>query len=46
MWRRFRRRSMAPRRPLLFPAQIGIVMVSALCILGGLAVVVWVLVGR
>jgi len=37
---------MAPRRPLIFPAQIGLVMVSVACILGGLAVVVWVLLNR
>jgi hypothetical protein len=43
MWRRFRRRTFAPRRPLIFPEQIGIVMVTALFILGGAAVVVWAL---
>lgn len=46
MWRRLRRRSFAPRRPLLFPEQAGIVIVTALCVLGGLAVVVWALVVR
>jgi hypothetical protein len=40
MWRRLRRRSFAPRRPLIFPEQIGIVLVTALCIAGGLAAVV------
>jgi hypothetical protein len=43
MWRRLRRRTFAPRRPLLFAEQVGIVLVTALCIAGGIAVVVWVL---
>lgn len=46
MWRRFRRRTFAPRRPLIFPEQIGIVMVTALFILGGAAVVVWAFIAR
>ena len=46
MWRRFRRRSLAPRRPLIFAQQVGIVIVTALVILGGAAVIVWALVGR
>lgn len=44
MWRRFRRRTFAPRRPLMFPEQAGIVLVTALCIAGGIAIVVWVVV--
>ena len=44
MWRRFRRRSMAPRRPAVFPEQWGLVLVVTLVILGGIAVVVAVLV--
>jgi hypothetical protein len=40
MWRRFRRRSMAPRRPAVFPEQWGLVLVTALLVLGGIAVVV------
>ncbi len=39
MWSRFRRRSLAPRRPAVFPEQWGLVMVVVLALLGGLAVV-------
>jgi hypothetical protein len=42
MWKRFRRRSLAPRRPAIFPEQIGLVMVTAGAI--GLGIVaVWLL---
>ena len=37
MWRRSRRRSFAPRRPLAFPEQAGLILVTALALLGGLA---------
>jgi hypothetical protein len=40
MWRRFRRRSLAPRRPAVFPEQIGIVMVTAAAIVGGVVALV------
>jgi hypothetical protein len=40
MWRRFRRRTFAPRRPAVFPEQIGLVMVTALAIAGGVAAIV------
>ena len=43
MWTRFRRRSMAPRRPTVFAEQWGIVLVTALVVLGGVAAVVWAL---
>jgi len=46
MWRRLRRRTLAPRRPLMFAEQAGIVLVTALCILGGVALIVWQLVLR
>jgi len=36
---------MAPRRPALFPQQYGLAMVTALLLLGGLAVVLWVVLG-
>jgi len=39
MWGRFRRRSLAPRRPAVFPEQWGLVLVTALLVLGGVAVV-------
>jgi hypothetical protein len=32
---------MAPRRPALFPQQYGLALVSAILLLGGLAVVLW-----
>ena len=43
MWARFRRRSMAPRRPAVFPEQWGLVLVTALTVLGGVAAVVAIL---
>jgi hypothetical protein len=45
MWRRVRRRTMAPRRPALFPQQYGLALVTAILLLGGLAVVLWVALG-
>jgi hypothetical protein len=32
---------MAPRRPALFPQQYGLALVTAILLLGGLAVVLW-----
>jgi hypothetical protein len=40
VWARFRRRTLAPRRPAVFPEQWGLVLVTALTVLGGAAVVV------
>ncbi|MEA2272924.1 MAG: hypothetical protein QOI98_1632 [Solirubrobacteraceae bacterium] len=37
-WRRHRRRSFAPRRPLAYPEQTGLIMVTALAIVLGLVV--------
>ena len=45
MWRRVRRRTMAPRRPALFPQQYALALVTAILLLGGLAVVLWVALG-
>ena len=39
MWKRVRRRSFAPRRPAVFPEQWGLVLVTTLAVLGGLALV-------
>jgi hypothetical protein len=39
MWKRFRRRSLAPRRPAVFAEQWGLVLVTALVVLAGVAVV-------
>jgi hypothetical protein len=36
---------MAPRRPALFPEQYGLALVTALLLLGGLAVVLWLVLG-
>jgi hypothetical protein len=36
---------MAPRRPALFPQQWALALVTALLLLGGLAVVLWVALG-
>ena len=43
MWARFRRRSMAPRRPAVFPEQWGLVLVTALTVVGGVVAVVVIL---
>jgi len=40
MWRRHRRRTFAPRRPAIFPEQIGLVMVTVAAIVGGALVVI------
>jgi hypothetical protein len=45
MWRRLRRRTFAPSRPAVFPEQWGLVLVTALAILGGVAAVVYALWG-
>ena len=45
MWRRVRRRTMAPRRPALFPQQYGLALVIAILLLGGLAAVLWFVLG-
>jgi hypothetical protein len=41
MWRRLRSKSMAPRRPAVFPEQWPLVAVSALAVLGGVALAVY-----
>jgi hypothetical protein len=43
MWARFRRRSMAPRRPVVFDDQWALVVACVLALVGGIAVVVAVL---
>jgi hypothetical protein len=40
MWRRFRRRSMAPSRPAMFPDQLGLVLISVAVIAFGIYAVV------
>jgi hypothetical protein len=41
MWRRSRRRSFAPRRPLAYSEQAGLILVTALVVVLGLAGVLW-----
>jgi hypothetical protein len=43
VWKRFRRKTFAPRRPAVFPEQYGLVMVTAVAIALGIAAVVLVL---
>jgi hypothetical protein len=45
MWRRLRRRTFAPTRPVLFPQQWGLALVTAAAVAGGIAAVVWALLG-
>jgi hypothetical protein len=44
MWNRVKRRTFAPRRPAIFPEQWGLVIVTAIVLLGGVALVVYALV--
>jgi hypothetical protein len=43
MWRRLRRRTLAPNRPVLWPEQWALALVTAAAVIGGIAVVVIVL---
>jgi hypothetical protein len=45
MWRRVRRRTMAPRRPLLFSGQYALALVTAILLVGSVAFVAWVVFG-
>jgi len=45
MWRRVRRRTMAPRRPILFPGQIWLALVTGILLVGSIALVVWAIAG-
>ena len=44
MWKRLRGKTLAPRRPALFPEQYGLALVTAIVLLGGVALVVYLLV--
>ena len=44
MWKRYRRKTFAPRRPAVFPEQWGLILVTFLCIAMGVAAVVLVLI--
>ena len=43
MWRRFRRKSMAPRRPALFEEQYALALLTAIVVIGSIVAVVVVL---
>ena len=43
MWQRYRRRSLAPRRPAVFREQWPLVIITLLVIAGGIAAVIAVL---
>jgi hypothetical protein len=45
MWRRLRRRTMAPSRPAVYPDQIGLLLLSLAVIAGGIYLVVRLFVG-
>jgi hypothetical protein len=45
MWKRLRRRTMAPSRPALYPEQVGLLVFSLLAIGGGVYVVVRLAIG-
>jgi len=45
MWRRLRRRSLAPRRPVLFEQQYALALVTAIVLLGSIVGVVLILRG-
>jgi hypothetical protein len=45
MWRRFRRRTMAPSRPIIYPEQLGLLLLSIAAIGGGIYFAVRVLFG-
>jgi hypothetical protein len=40
MWKRLRRRTMAPSRPALYPDQVGLLVFSLLAVAGGIYAVV------
>jgi hypothetical protein len=40
MWRRLRRKIMAPRRPILFPEQYWLAAVTALVVIGSIVALV------
>lgn len=41
MWKRLRRRTMAPHRPAVFPEQWGLLLVTALALIGSIAFVAY-----
>jgi hypothetical protein len=45
MWRRFRRKTMTPSRPALYPEQLGLLLLSIAAVGGGVYVVIRLLGG-
>ena len=45
MWKRLRRRTMAPSRPFLYPEQVGLAVLSLLALVAAVYVVVRVVIG-
>ena len=45
MWRRLRRRTLAPSRPLIYPDQIGLLILTILAIGSGIYVTLRLLLG-
>jgi hypothetical protein len=45
MWRKLRRKTLAPRRPILFPEQYWLAALTAIVLIGSIVVVVIVLRG-
>ena len=45
MWRRLRRRTMAPGRPVLFPDQYALAIVTVLVLIASIALVLWAFFG-
>jgi hypothetical protein len=43
MWKRLRRRTLAPSRPVVYPEQLGLLLISLLVIAGGIWVFLKVL---
>ena len=46
MWRRLRRRTMAPRRPVLFEGQYALALVTAIVLVASIALVIWAVLGN
>jgi hypothetical protein len=40
MWRKFRRKTLAPRRPILFPEQYWLAAITALVLIGSIVAVI------
>jgi hypothetical protein len=43
MWKRLRRRTLAPGRPLIYPEQLGLLLITLVVIAGGIWAVVKIL---